>query len=236
MTTTNDGRTINATKGIQGFHETPKAEPSATTLVADIGEDPYAGFSRQSDEPIKGLSLSVSNRSARELARMVDDKWLMLDPPYQRGDVWTMDQRVNLVKSWLSQTPIPAVIYNCRDRATWKGEPPAGTGEGFYAVVDGKQRLETARAWFKGEFGVPASWIEAEYVEETFETSDGPYVTYNGLTTIGQRITSNRASLPVAEATLASVEEEAELYLRLNAAGTPQTDEDMDNARQVARR
>jgi hypothetical protein len=112
-------RKINATKGIQGFHETPKTEPQNTALVA-AEPDPYAGFSRQSAGPIKGLSLQVSARSARELSRMVEDESLMLDPPYQRGDVWSMDQRVNLVKSWISQTPIPAVIYNCRDRLTWK--------------------------------------------------------------------------------------------------------------------
>jgi hypothetical protein len=228
-------RKINATKGIQGFHETPKTEPQNTALVA-AEPDPYAGFSRQSAGPIKGLSLQVSARSARELSRMVEDESLMLDPPYQRGDVWSMDQRVNLVKSWISQTPIPAVIYNCRDRLTWKGEAPEASGRGFYAVVDGRQRLETARAWFNGEFGAPASWFDPEHVEEAFETSDGPYVKYDGLSVIGQRLMSNRALLPVAEASLGTVEEEAELYLRLNAAGTPQTDDDMHNARLVAGR
>ena len=71
-------------------------------------------------------------------------------------------------------------------------------------------------------------------MESAEDTGDGPYVTFTGLTQVGQRLMENRAMLPAATASVASVEEEAEIYLRVNGGGIPQSDEDMARAARVA--
>lgn len=189
----------------------------------------------QTTQPLVRQNLQAMNRSAREMARMVTDGHLDLNPPYQRGSVWTHAQRVNLVRSWLLGVPVPAVIINDRDTRTWResnGEIPMG--EPIYGCVDGKQRIETAIEWFEGPLAVPASWFPADGVETTEDTEDGSYVRFSGLTLVEQRGVSFGSSLPMVGAKVTSVREEAELYLLVNGAGTVQTNADLANAAHVA--
>jgi hypothetical protein len=192
-------------------------------------------MTRQSNAPIERMQLSATSRLASELARYVLNGRLTVELPYQRGAVWTYDQQIALVHSWLSGTPIASVILNDRMSLAWtdrNGE--IRPGEPLWAVVDGKQRLLTAVAWFSGELAVPASWFPPEHIGSTEPTSDGAYVRFEGLSQTGQRIFENRAQLPAATASVASVEAEAEIYLRVNGGGTAQTDADMARAARVA--
>ena len=187
----------------------------------------------QTDAPLVHRSLHASNRGAREIARLAFEGDLDLNAPYQRPSVWTKTQQINLVRSWASGVPIPAIMVNDRGTDAWaraNGSSPLDTGDACYVAVDGKQRVETAVAWFFGDLAVPASWFDPDAVEETVETDDGPYVTYKGLTLVAQRHFSNRAMLPTIEANASSVAEEADLYLLVNAAGTAQTETDLANA------
>lgn len=184
----------------------------------------------QTSAPLAHISLNASNRSAREVARIAEDGYMDLNPPYQRGSVWTEHQRRNLVKSWLMGLPVPAIVLNDR----WKDDV-AGTWFG-YSVVDGKQRIETAAAWFDGSLAVPSSWFRTEDVETTETTDDGPYVRYTGLSIVAQRHMSNRAMLPVIETQVKTVREEAELFDLLNTSGTAQDDGDIQRARDIAGR
>lgn len=196
-------------------------------------------MTRQTATPLEHTSLNPSARQAREVARTVSDGHTLLDPPYQRGNVWTMDQRIALIESWLRGLPAGVVILADRGTEEWrKANPdrdPYKTGDPFWAVIDGKQRLTTALMWFGGEFTVPASWFPAEHVASTEETDDGPYVWYTGLTVPGQRIFSNRALLMVAETKACATEaDEARFYLLVNGGGTAQTESDMAKAANVA--
>jgi hypothetical protein len=194
-------------------------------------------MTRQTSDVLARLPLSTSNRQARWLVKQVTDGDLDINPPYQRGAVWTEDQQVALMRSLLSGVPVPTLIVNDRhgrhwtDTATYDRENPNGPS---YAVVDGKQRLLCLKAWFDGKLAIPASWIEAEYINTTENTPDGPYVRVTGLNDLGRRATGERILLPVGEAQAASLREEAEIYLLVNGGGTPQTDADMDNARRIA--
>jgi hypothetical protein len=187
-------------------------------------------MTRQTPQPLVELRLSATNRTASELASMVRDGWMTLDTPYQRGPVWSHDQRVALIRSFVQGLPVPAIVVNVREKAFgWTGNDER------YAVIDGKQRLQAAVAWFGGDLAVPASWFAAEYVEETVDTEDGPYVRFTGLgkaEQMHQRISG--FLMPMCEAKLPTVEAEAEVYLLLNGGGTPQTDDDMARARRVA--
>lgn len=193
-------------------------------------------MTRQTTEPLPEYRLSATNRTASEIAGPMLEH-IDLNPPYQRGPVWTEDQQVALVKSWVMGVPVPAVVFNNRDSHEWRVNEGDAVHRGTaptWAVVDGKQRILTAVAWFSGALAVPASWFPADRVARAKETADGPYVTYPMLTKPGRRFISNRALLPIVEAKLPSLRDEADLYLLLNGGGTAQTERDMDRAARVA--
>jgi hypothetical protein len=189
-------------------------------------------MSRQTAHPLEHRSLNATNREAVGIARLVQEGDLLLDTPYQRGDVWTLDQRIALVKSWMLGLPIPAMII--ADRMARWGRDEDGELGPAYAMIDGKQRTLTAIAWYDGDFAVPASWFPADQVEAVEDTDDGPYIRFSGLSIIGQRRFMRMAQIPVCEARVGTVREEAQIYLLVNGSGTQQTDDDLQRAVRVA--
>ncbi|WP_055694119.1 DUF262 domain-containing protein [Streptomyces prasinopilosus] len=196
-------------------------------------------MTRQTLAPLDHISLNPSFQSARWLARRVSEGEITLDAPYQRGTVWTEDQRVALVQTWLRGLPAGVVILADRCNDAWiAANPdriPYETDEALWACVDGKQRLTTAVMWFGSEFAIPATWLPTDHVDTTEDTADGPYVRHSGLTPKGQRFMERYCSLLVAEAKDCATEaDEAAFYVLVNGGGTPQTETDMANAADVA--
>ncbi|MFI1584681.1 DUF262 domain-containing protein [Embleya sp. NPDC020630] len=195
-------------------------------------------MTRQSSAPLAHLGLSVSDRQIREITRSFRDSFgVDLNPPYQRGTVWTVDQRVALVHSWLTGTPTGVVILNDRSTEEWaraNGGDPTERDEPMYACIDGKQRITTACAWFDDELAVPASWFDPHDVTATEDTDDGPYVRHGGLVLARRRHFANRAHLTVALARVATVPEEAAIHVLVNGGGTPQSATDTARAAAVA--
>jgi hypothetical protein len=138
-----------------------------------------------------------------------------------------------LIYSILSGTPVPALILNLRPVSAWFA--PDGTKLPVNAVIDGKQRLMTVRMFMADGLAVPASWFPPDRVAVTETTGDGPYVRYSGLTRTAQRFFESRP-VPVAEAQVKTVAEEAVIYLRVNGSGTPQAAADLDRAARIARK
>src|SRR3982750_3802352 len=99
--------------------------------------------------PLEHRSITVSARSLSEVVRMVTSGSLLVDTPYQRGDVWTEEQRRNLIKSLIMGIPTPAVILNARHLVReWRAtDPNADIG---WSCIDGKQRLTTFVQWYSG--------------------------------------------------------------------------------------
>lgn len=148
-----------------------------------------------------------------------------MNPPYQRGSVWTVEQRVALIKSLFMGLPIGAIVVNNRGYDSEK----------VYAVVDGKQRMETLRAFSNNEFAVPAEWFDRKDVLTPFVDDDGVEKVF--LKDLDIVITRRFNNFPVAsiEASVKTVAEEAELFGLLNSAGTSQTTEDLNKAEQIAK-
>lgn len=191
----------------------------------------------QTSAPIERLSLQATNREAHWLADMVQRGDATIDPPYQRGAVWTAAQQIALIWSFLAGVPIPAVIINDRSSFDWsRANPGYSHTDPYLSVIDGKQRILAVSAWFSGQLAVPASWFKSDQTETTEDTADGPYVRYPGLTEVGRRVCARKFLIPCAEAHLPTVEEEAKIYLLVNGGGTPQTDADLANAAQIAER
>jgi hypothetical protein len=180
--------------------------------------------------PLVHRNIQPQARSLREMVRMVADGSLDLNAPYQRGDVWAGEQRVNLIRSLLLGVPVAAIVLNRRGgNADWRrneGDP----GEVWYACIDGKQRLTTAVHWWNSKLAVPAEWIDSVFVAES---RDG-LVVNSMLTEVGQRLVGSRFLIPIAEAQLGTLAEEAEVYGLINSAGTAQSAADMDRAAAVA--
>jgi hypothetical protein len=195
-------------------------------------------MTRQTKDVLSRLPMSTSNRQARWLVHQVEVGDLDINPPYQRGDVWTEDQCQALIRSLLSGVPIPTLIINDRDGRWWTDtnafDPSASSGHGSYAVVDGKQRLLCLKAWFDGDLPVPASWISPAQIDQTEDTDDGPYVRFTGLNDLGRRVVGERLLIPIGECSASTLRAEAEIYLLVNGGGTPQSDADMDNAYRIA--
>jgi hypothetical protein len=185
----------------------------------------------QTSEPVHEMRMNISARMWGDLIHQVQQGDTTYHLPYQRGEVWTQAQRMMLIYSILSGTPIPALIVNERPHKMWFGAQ--GERLPVYAVIDGKQRMMTVKMFMEDVLAVPASWWPADQLERTEDTSDGPYVRYSGLARRAQRFFENNPA-PVAEARLTSVAEEAAVYLRVNGSGTPQSDEDIARAAAVA--
>lgn len=194
-------------------------------------------MTRQTATPLQHTNFSATNRSAREIARLVSNGDMTINAPYQRGAIWTEDQQIALVRSWLTGVPIPAIIVNDRMTPGWRDANPRYNivHDSSYAVVDGQQRIRAAIAWFEGDLAVPASWFPADVIEHLTDTEDGPYVLHRDLIRAERTNQAFTFMLPMAEAKLTTVKAEAEAYLLVNGGGTPQTDSDMANAQRVAK-
>jgi len=108
----------------------------------------------QTDEPVHELRMSVSGRSWGELVHWIQDGDATYELPYQRGAVWTYEQRIMLIFSMLSGTPIPALIVNVRPDDMWFDQD--GTQLPIYAVIDGQQRMTTVQMFMEDALPVPA--------------------------------------------------------------------------------
>lgn len=185
----------------------------------------------QTERPITELGFAQSGRMVEDLVLQMSNGAMTTDLPYQRGEVWSEGQRILLVSSLLSGTPVAALIINRRPERMWaSGRDITGPR---LAVIDGKQRLTTLVLLLTGQLALPASWFPETDILETEETADGPYVRWTGLAP-GQRQRLADRPLAVEFASVGSVEDEAAIYLRVNGYGTPQTGDDMAKAARIA--
>lgn len=135
-------------------------------------------------------------------SQTVDGKGgLDLSPDYQRTHVWTRAQQAAYVEYQLRGGEVGRQIV-------WNS-PDWGRGyERVTELVDGKQRLEAVRAFHRDEFPVFGS-LFSEYTDKI-----------TNLLTFKFRVCS-----------LETREEILQLYLNINAGGTPHTKDELDRVR-----
>ena len=125
-----------------------------------------------------------------------------LDPDYQREHVWTQAQRMYYVEYILMGGEVGMTI-------TWNSPDWNGTYKRPTELVDGKQRIEAVRAFLRDEF--PAfGGVFSAYTDK--------------LRMIGPRFEFRVCKLETREEIL-------QLYLNINAGGTPHTAKELDRVR-----
>lgn len=155
------------------------------------------------------------------MIRYDEKNCLRLDAPYQRGSVWSVEQKRNLIKSILEGIPIGAVFVNFRSEDRHVGW-----------VVDGKQRIEAIVGFMQDEFTIPTEWLVDKDVPEGFDEPDILFSQANPR--FHRRFDMGSATVATYETTLPDEVAEAQLYLRINYGGVPQTQEDAIRASRVA--
>lgn len=159
-----------------------------------------------------------ASASARSLHFFVGDEFMRgqldVNPPYQRGLVWGVTRKRNLIKSLLMGIPVPSIVIN--DRSVrfegWDAE-----NDPFYVVVDGKQRITALRDFVDGKFTVPGHWFDAAADEVRFTELGKP-----------RQLNFRHRPLAVSEAKLATLDEEREMFDLINFGGVAQGDTDDD--------
>ncbi len=164
----------------------------------------------------------ITNATARSveffLDRSPDDERFDMDQPYQRGVVWGLKRRRNLIKSLIIGVPIPAVVLNNRFDAGFTHPGYSQDRNWSWAVVDGKQRITTLRAFVADEFTVPGTWFADAGRED---------VLYSALPKPRQR---KFLHIPLATVVgqFSSLAEEQDLFDLINFSGLAQDETDDD--------
>ena len=136
------------------------------------------------------------------------DGELRLDPDYQRAHVWSPEQQRAYVEFQLMGGEISrTIIFNAPH---WRklGQPLT---EQYIELLDGKQRLEAVRAFLRGDvkaFGLGFDEFEGR------------------LPTMEYRFRFQICCLETREEVL-------QLYLKINAGGTPHSDEELARVRRL---
>ena len=201
-------------------------------------------------EPVEVLALNATSYNIDNLMDEIDRGRLDCSAPYQRGSVWTEEQRAALVLSVMQRIPTSTLVVS--DVAGFED------GEIARRVIDGKQRLEALRAFRNGEVSVPVDWFGEEFVDadhvETRDTADGPVdfgrigaglhpsawrrVGRHVLAAVSVNVYETRnadGSWSVATRDQA-LGEEARIFGLINSGGTAQTEETLARAASFERR
>lgn len=195
--------------------------------------------------PLAEIRLTNSARTIDHWVRDWDDEDpFILDAPYQRGSVWDTERRRNLIRSLLLGLPCGSIVVANIGYSDAK----------CFRVVDGKQRVEALRAFFRDEFTVPGWWFATEWLSD--ESARDREVVASDLSRSGNRRLRNRTlgelefnsavewaaekpagadRWPTRDRTPEQMlQAEAEVYLLVNFGGVDQTDEDRDRATAIA--
>lgn len=141
----------------------------------------------------------------RELVRAFQDGRLVV-PSYQRGRVWTREQKQAWVGYVLSQAPLPAIFIR-----------EVNTADGFRdELVDGQQRLTSIIEWLDGDFEAIIPWSGVLARCDTDMTR---------LAIL--RLATACVTLPVGTTDAQAMT----LYLAINSAGTQHTPEELARVR-----
>ena len=154
------------------------------------------------------IALVQYTRPVSYFITMKKEGYLHLSPSYQRGEVWGVIRKRNLIKSLMTGIPIPSIIVNERFAAGWK--------DWRVAVIDGKQRICAILDFLEDRLAVPGEWFGM----------DKDLVKFSEISQVLQR-SFKSATIQVAEGRLETEDAEKEVFEIVNFGGVPQGQTDI---------
>ena len=160
---------------------------------------PAAEWSKDSFIRNKDFRLCFSNRTIDDIISKAYRFGLDLDPDYQRGYVWTAQQKEDLIDSIFKNIDIGKFVYVQNDYGS----------ENLYEVLDGKQRISTILEFFENKFP-----YKGKYFNDLCGCDRNHFEDY---------------CIQVAEIRRGKKETILKYFLLLNTTGTPMSKEHLDN-------
>lgn len=166
------------------------------------------------------MEYRTHEKTVEELADLFDDDRLDLTPAFQRDSVWTDADRSKLIESILRGWPLPSIfLHRSQD----------SRGNYTYAVIDGKQRLETLFEFIgriRAREAFREAWIELPSDNDELESE---WITFRALCKrfeqykiLGYRIHAVEVSGELGEV--------IDLFVRINSTGKALTRAEKRNA------
>lgn len=114
--------------------------------------------------PINYIKLDKGQFSLFELKRRFENKQIILDSSFQRDEVWTIRQKIELIESILMGLPLPVFYFN-------------QDSEGNIIVIDGRQRLTAIFSYMNNEFCLSKLKVLGSSFEKEFDALPPVYQT-----------------------------------------------------------
>ena len=87
-------------------------------------------------------------RTIKDLVELREAEFMVPNPEYQRGEVWTVDQQKKLIDSVMRSYQLPIIYLHDITRTV------AGRVQERFEIIDGQQRINALRRFIAGEFSL----------------------------------------------------------------------------------
>lgn len=137
----------------------------------------------------------------------VENEGLVLNPDFQRGHVWTEEQKTAFVEFWLMGGKSGNIVYF--NAPNW----PVTYDDGSYVCVDGLQRITAL----------------SDFYHNKIKAFGHYYKEFEG------RLNSVRYTMEIRVNNIKKREDVLRWYLEMNSGGTPHSKEELDRVKELLR-
>ena len=102
-----------------------------------------------------------NKRTVKEIYDGFDQEKLIVDPSYQRRQVWLVQDKVRLIETILMGLIIPEVFF-------WPASIDPETGNAITHIVDGQQRIDAIIEFIEGQYRLVPKYLLDERIREEF--------------------------------------------------------------------
>ena len=163
-------------------------------------------------------------RTIKDLVELREAEFMVPNPEYQRGEVWTVDQQKKLIDSVMRSYQLPIIYLHDITRTV------AGRVQERFEIIDGQQRINALRRFIAGEFSLYNVEDERAKFPTLLKNYDCPWGGQD-FSTLPDELQSKLlcTELPVAYIKTEDDNEVRDLFVRLQAGFPLNTQEKRDS-------